>query len=134
MTSELARYETLPVELAGTFRPWRYRVSHSELEIRGGTGEGAVTRVLFFGVLGVQLRSVYSSLTLRSAGEVERRRILTSSGVDPQAGRVHAVVLSADAEEGYVACLSFVVRTHHSGGSVDRWGIPNGDSELIVRS
>ncbi|MEU7948344.1 hypothetical protein AB0C50_26975 [Micromonospora taraxaci] len=134
MTSESARHETLPCALTGTFRPWRYSVSHSELEIRGVAAGGAVTRVLFFGVLGVQLKSVYSSLTLSSAGEVQRRRILTSSGVDPQTGRVHAVLLSADPEEGFVACLSFVVRTHHGGGPVDRWGIPNGDSELMVRS
>ncbi|MEU4555574.1 hypothetical protein [Micromonospora violae] len=81
--------------------------------------------MLFFGVLGMKLKSVYSSLTLSSASEIERRRILRFSGVDERAGRVRTVLLSADPEEGFVACLSFVVRTHHGGEPADPWEIPN---------
>ena len=84
--------------------------------------------------MGVKLKTVYSSLALSRADEIERRSILDFLGIDDPAGRIIPLLLSPELDGGFVACLSFVVRSHRGGGSFGPSGIPDDEGELIVSS
>ncbi|MEH1163863.1 hypothetical protein V6V47_00590 [Micromonospora sp. CPCC 205539] len=109
LTGEQAR---LPVVLMGRFRPWTYRISHAELEIRRTDGGDAVDRVMFYGVLAVKLKSTYSPLILRRADERRRQEMLDFLGIEDPRGRIIPVLVSSGPDDGFVACASFVLRQH----------------------
>ncbi|MEV6306628.1 hypothetical protein AB0M02_45030 [Actinoplanes sp. NPDC051861] len=113
------------MELPGRFRPRRYVIGHSELEIRSGYGSDRVTSLMFFGVLGVKLKSGYDSLTVTDADEPLRSEVLSYIGV---AGRSSArrVRVFALSEHSFVACFTLVIREYANADDTD--------GKLIYRS
>ncbi|RBQ20852.1 hypothetical protein DP939_07225 [Spongiactinospora rosea] len=100
---------SLPIAWERRFRPWKYSVSHSRLELRGfpaAVGERAIA-LAFHGVLAVRLRSVYMGLSLAEANAGARREMLSFAGVPPDADRVRCIVIGPDGRDGFVVCGTF---------------------------
>ncbi|MBW8482279.1 hypothetical protein [Actinomadura parmotrematis] len=110
---------TLPLVLAGEFKPWAIAVTHSKLLIRGFIGDPEVAEalevidILFQDVSHFSLSSSYSSLNLRLAG-------LEAMGHEEQ--RIGAAwnqermfLLGSTVGAGYVVA-GFLFWAHISGG------------------
>lgn len=105
----------LPISFDRKFRPWRYRVSHSELKLRSVDPVSVpdVVEVSFYGVVGMKLKTVYRSLVLDLAEPAQAEDMLRFSDVEgTHSSRVHCLVLKSDNGDGWVACLSYSIWSH----------------------
>ena len=126
----------LPVTFDRAFRPWRYAISHSELRLRTvDTQAGDLIEATFFGVVGMKLKSLYQSLTIDYADRAQTAEILQFADIkEKSAHHVHCLTLRSTGDSGFIACLSFVVRSYPPGSDPDRASDRSDNSALIVRS
>ncbi len=122
----------LPLTFDRVFRPWRYAVSHSELRLRTvDTEAGDLIEAAFFGVVGMKLKSLYQSLTIDYADRAQTAEILRFADIkEKSAHHVRCLTLHSTGDSGFIACLSFVVRSYPPGRGPDR----TDNSALIARS
>ncbi|WP_212988183.1 hypothetical protein [Actinoplanes auranticolor] len=119
--------------LNALFKPWRYVIGHSDLELRSFGPDGSVTHVTFTGVSAVKLKARYSPLTLDLAVGEEAREILDFSDPAGRSKRVLPVLMTPDLRDGFVACMAFEVKERSGPSGVDANGIPLGAEDLIFR-
>lgn len=108
----------LPLRFDMKFRPWRYGLSHSELELRSfDRGEDRqFVAIRFYSVFAVQMGTVYSPLTIDEADADGREVLRRLAGVDEERWRrARCVVLRSERVEGLVACASFSIRCYPNG-------------------
>jgi hypothetical protein len=127
----------LPVSFERKFRPWQYRVTHSELKLRsaGSPTEAGIIEVTFYGVVAMKLATVYEPLAIELATAGQAEEMVSLAGLkETQSSRVKVLALkSARGNDGLVACLSYSVWLHPSELKVDSSGLPKAESILILR-
>lgn len=126
----------LPLAFDRTFRPWRYTVSHSELRLRTVDVEaGDLIEASFFGVVGMKLKSVYQSLTIDHADRAQTAEILEFADIkEKSAHHVRCLTLRSAGDCGFIACLSFAVRSYPPGVDPDQAADRSDNSTLLFRS
>lgn len=74
----------LPVAFDRKCKPWRYSVTHSELEIRSIERPGSpdVLVVKFYGVIAMKIRTYYDPITPELASGAELSEMVRFAGVD----------------------------------------------------
>lgn len=95
-----------PIVLDGSFRPWRYLVSHLQLLLHARAVPGGAEHlsVHFEGVRAQKLRGQYRPLVLQPAGPDSRARILDFAGI-PERHRSSMLCLTLPTEDdGFVVC------------------------------
>lgn len=127
----------LPLSLAGRFRPWRFGVSHAELVLRSVPcpTDHEVVELVFRGIVGMTLKSVYEGLLLAEASTARAAEILRFADVAgrPQAQRVRCLTLEPESEESFVACVGFSVWSYPVDGASVVPGEPRTDGTLLLR-
>ncbi|MGW5155249.1 hypothetical protein ACWEPN_07190 [Nonomuraea wenchangensis] len=129
--------QALPFKLTGNFRPWRYDVSHSRLRIRSTPHDSGadVIDIAFHGVLGVKLRTVYTSLTLSEPNPDQERIIHDYLNLkEVHRNKISCLMLSPEVDDSFVACLGFSVWSHPQAADFDATGIGKRESKLLFRS
>ncbi|GAA5079425.1 hypothetical protein [Nocardia iowensis] len=107
--------ESLPVFFDRKFKPWRYSVSHSELEIRsvGRNSDSDFIVLKFHNVIAMKLKTHYDPLTLAIADESQAEDILRFADLpESDWNRVKCLALKSDGEDSLVACVGYTMRTH----------------------
>lgn len=119
------------------FRPWRYFISHSVLKLRSFGPDCAAyfIEVTFDGVLGMRLKTSYSSLTIATAEPARAEEMLRFCGLAEHrpASWLHCLVLGADGEDGFVVCARYSAWSHPRRLQDEQWPDEQPESVLIHR-
>ena len=114
--SSYQRSPELPIRLEGKFRPWRYGLTHSRLELRSfGPGPSQIS-VKFFGVVAMQMKTVFRPLILSAADSDQRDELASISGMEESSfSRAHCLVLSSTGRDSLIACIGYGIGFHPEG-------------------
>ncbi|WP_405161780.1 hypothetical protein OG203_36515 [Nocardia sp. NBC_01499] len=125
----------LPLSFDRRFRPWQYRVGHSELSFRtvdAGSNDDFI-EIWFTGVLGMKLKTVYERLHIFVADGPRAADILEFADVpERHAAKMWCLALNSD-DDSFVVCRGISVWSHPRDAQFDRSGLPKIGSTLIFR-
>ncbi|MEU4319456.1 hypothetical protein AB0F85_09360 [Nocardia fluminea] len=108
----------LPMHFGFKFRPWRYNLSLSELELRSfdRSPEPAFVSIRFFSVFAMKMKTLFNSLTIDLADPSQSLEILRISEVDESKwGRIKCLALKSGDVDSLVACTSYSIRLYANG-------------------
>jgi hypothetical protein len=97
------------------FRPWRYLLTHSELELRsfGSPDNSYYVSIRFHNVVAMTLRTVYRPLTLAVANRKQSEELANLSGLtERQWERAKCLALKSTGSDGLVACVGYTIREY----------------------
>ncbi|MEU4599336.1 hypothetical protein [Nocardia sp. NPDC023988] len=121
----LLSQEELPLRFDFKFRPWRYKLSLSELELRSfDRGAAPVfVSIRFHAVIAMQLKTVFTSLTLANADTSQSAELRRIADIDDSRwSRVRCFALSSTGVDSLVACTGYAVRIYPTGFPADGRG------------
>jgi hypothetical protein len=126
----------LPVSFDRKFRPWRYAVSHSQLKLRSiaSSANSDVIEVIFEGVVGMQLKTIYEPLTIAIADPSQTEEILRFSAVqESHYSRLRCISLQSDSGDGLIACLGFNIWLYPEEPKRDLLGDYPPEAKMIMK-
>ncbi|MBE1497358.1 hypothetical protein H4696_004458 [Amycolatopsis lexingtonensis] len=132
-TSPLSR---LPVSFDRGFHVHRYRASHSEFSLRsrGHDPAGDLVELACYGVLGLKVKTVYQSLVIAHADEVQVEEMLELIEAKPRhRAAIVVLALKSGGRDGLIACTSYTVFSHPGSRSDEARIVSGEDSTLIAR-
>lgn len=126
----------LPLSFDRTFRPWSYKVSHSELKFRSvdHADSDDLIEITFYGVVGMRLKTAYRSITIAYADPIQTEELCSIAGLgDRQRLRLRYIAVKSDDGDALIACLSYSIWLHPREVDYDGSGVPHRGSTLILR-
>ncbi|BEL04789.1 hypothetical protein Q0Z83_029800 [Actinoplanes sichuanensis] len=122
------------VALDGYFRIWSYGVGHSQLLLHAHTDDDGVDMVsmLCEDVSAMKLRRGYRGLTIRTADEPTRTRLLGYAEVPDFRRPAQACLILPTEEDGFIVCGRARVLTGRQPRDQPSWRLPENARVLHV--
>lgn len=108
----------LPIHFGFKFRPWRYNLSLSELELRSfdRSPDPTFVSIRFFSVFAMKMKTFFNTMTIDLADASQSMEILQISEVDESKwGRIKCLALKSGEVDSLVACTSYSIRLYPHG-------------------
>lgn len=108
----------LPIHFEFKFRPWRYNLSLSELELRSfdRSSDPMFVSIRFFSVFAMKMKTSFKTMTIDVADQSQSMEILQLSEIDePKWGRIKCLALKSGNVDSLIACTSYSIRLYPHG-------------------